>query len=117
MKRICKCGCGGEVPAANRFQFIQGHMKRDGSRQFSNSHKAKATDCARCSGPRHRGRCKGSDAPKPAAQPKANGTTAATASAPEGPVVAVRVGVRFLDSWWAALSLEQKAVAFSVHAQ
>jgi hypothetical protein len=26
--RFCKCNCGGTVPAANRFNYIKGHMKR-----------------------------------------------------------------------------------------
>jgi hypothetical protein len=26
--RICKCGCGEEVPAANRFSYINGHRSR-----------------------------------------------------------------------------------------
>ena len=28
MERLCKCGCGTEVPASNRFSFIKGHIKR-----------------------------------------------------------------------------------------
>lgn len=30
-KRLCKCKCGGEVPASSRFAYLKGHMLRRGA--------------------------------------------------------------------------------------
>jgi hypothetical protein len=32
-KRMCKCGCGTEVPASNRFSYINGHRPRKATRR------------------------------------------------------------------------------------
>jgi hypothetical protein len=114
MKRICKCGCGGEVPAANRFSYINGHRTRIVKPKAGAAEVPPSKDCARgCGKPKHRGMCKGARKSAESVAKIVRDTAPATAE----PVAAVRVGARFLDSWWAALSLEQKAEAFSVQAQ
>lgn len=101
-ERLCKCGCGENVPPFQRFAYIKGHMKRGEGKKVAKIATKEKCACGRPLG--HTGRHVGGVKP-------ATGTTVAN-NPSAAPPVAARVSLAVteaqLNLFLVRLSIEEK---------